>query len=124
MLKMYLSRASGTALVVRWLGLHAFTVGSPGLVPGWGANVPQAEQRSQKILSQKTSCFSPSSWISRSCPSRPALCQNPLRLCTVLPASQHENVHAAEAGLSLEAPGGLLTCWVLVIPLHCGPRTP
>uniref|UniRef100_A0AAA9S2M5 Galanin peptides n=1 Tax=Bos taurus TaxID=9913 RepID=A0AAA9S2M5_BOVIN len=37
---------------------------------------------------------------------------------------QHENVCAAEAGLSLEAPGGLLTRRALVIPLHCGPRTP
>ena len=40
--------------MVQWLGLGALTPRGPGLVPGWGTNIPQAGQCGQKkkILQQ------------------------------------------------------------------------
>ena len=41
--------------MVQWLGLGALTPRGPGLVPGWGTNIPQAGQcgqKKKKILQQ------------------------------------------------------------------------
>ena len=32
----------GNSLAVQQLGLSAFTVKGPGLIPGWGTKIPQA----------------------------------------------------------------------------------
>ena len=40
--------SKGNSLAVQWLGLHASTSGSPGLIPGQGTKIPQAAQCSQK----------------------------------------------------------------------------
>ena len=36
------------ALAVPWLGLEAFTAEGPGSILGWGTDILQATQRSQK----------------------------------------------------------------------------
>lgn len=105
MLKMCLSRASGTPRVVRCLGLHAFITRFPGFGPWLGANIPQAEQRSQRVLSQKTSCFSPSVGSAEAV----HLDQLFVRILKTSPysrllSSALETVLAAEVGLSLERP--------------------
>ena len=38
----------GNSLAVQWLGLRASTSGGTGLIPDWGAKIPQAMQRSAK----------------------------------------------------------------------------
>ena len=43
----------GTSLVVQWLGLCALIAKGLGLIPGWGAKVPQAEQCCKKKKNQK-----------------------------------------------------------------------
>ena len=43
-----LEEMSGISLVVQWLGLHASTVGSAGLIPGQRIKIPHAAWHSQK----------------------------------------------------------------------------
>lgn len=38
----------GNSLAIQRLGLHAFTIEGQGLIPGWGAGIPQATLRGQK----------------------------------------------------------------------------
>ena len=39
----------GTSVAIRWLRLHASTVGGAGLIPGQGIKIPHAARGSQKI---------------------------------------------------------------------------
>ena len=41
------SQSLGNCLAVWWLGLHASTAGSMGLIPGQGMNIPHAALHSQ-----------------------------------------------------------------------------
>ena len=38
----------GSSLAVQWLGIHAFTAESTGLIPGPGTKIPKAAWRSPK----------------------------------------------------------------------------
>ena len=38
----------GTSLVIQWLGLHAFTAGGTGSIPGWGTKILQTTWCGQK----------------------------------------------------------------------------
>ena len=42
-----------TPLVVQWFGLHAFTAGATGLMPGQGTKIPPAEWCGQKKKKKK-----------------------------------------------------------------------
>ena len=38
----------GISLEVQWLGLHTSTAEGMGLIPGWGAKIPQGRWQGQK----------------------------------------------------------------------------
>ena len=42
----------GNSLAVQWLGLGAFTAGSPGLIPGQETKIPQSALAQTKKLKQ------------------------------------------------------------------------
>ena len=42
------SSCLGNSLAVQWLGLCVSTAGGPGLIPGWGTEIPQAPWNGQK----------------------------------------------------------------------------
>ena len=44
----------GNSLLVQWLGLHASTAGSPGLISGWGTKILQAANLDQKKKKKQT----------------------------------------------------------------------
>ena len=43
----------GNSMLVQWLGLHASTAGSPGLISGWGTKILQAAHLDQKKKKKK-----------------------------------------------------------------------
>ena len=43
-----LKKASGTSLVIQWLGFHTATIGDTGSIPGQGTNILHATWSSQK----------------------------------------------------------------------------
>ena len=47
-LKLCFKRSSGTSLVVQWLRLHTLGAGGVVSIPGWGTEISQAVQCSQK----------------------------------------------------------------------------
>ena len=46
----------GTSLVAQWLRLLASNAGGRGLIPGWGAKIPQALQSNNQNIKQKQYC--------------------------------------------------------------------
>ena len=131
--------------MVQWLGLGALTPRGPGLVPGWGTNIPQAGQCGQKKKNLTTmpdsKCYK--SWWWWCCGHLvkiQTLCTVTLNLCNLFIClfSLHQFLVVALGilhcgswapeymGCIVEAPGRscLVACGILVPPSRVEPVSP